>query len=126
MEEAKLDVQQQEVVGADETGFNQGNIDGGNPKQQQAWLWVAVIPLVTFFEIALTIGFFSVIAVELLHLTYLHRHQPHANAIELLNPLQLQVLRVSIAGTRNFLADTYALSTYPSSSLSSTLTKSDK
>ncbi|MCC5670592.1 hypothetical protein LC653_44195 [Nostoc sp. CHAB 5784] len=27
---------------------------GCNPKQQQAWLWVAVTPLVTFFEIALT------------------------------------------------------------------------
>lgn len=31
-----------------------GNIDGNNPKQRQAWLWVAVTPLVTFFEIALT------------------------------------------------------------------------
>ena len=54
VEKAKLYVQQQSVVGADETGFNQGNIDGCNPKQQQAWLWVAVTPLVTFFEIALT------------------------------------------------------------------------
>jgi transposase len=54
VEEAKLYVQQQSVVGADETSFNQGNIDGCNPKQQQAWLWVAVTPLVTFFEIALT------------------------------------------------------------------------
>lgn len=42
------------VVGADETSFNQGNIDGCNPKQKQAWLWVVVTPLVTFFEIALT------------------------------------------------------------------------
>ncbi|GAX45563.1 transposase, unclassified family protein [Tolypothrix sp. NIES-4075] len=31
-----------------------GNIDGSNPLQHQAWLWVAVTPLVTFFEIALT------------------------------------------------------------------------
>jgi hypothetical protein len=54
VEQAKLYVQQQPVVGADETGFNQGNIDGCNPKQRQAWLWVAVTPLVTFFEIALT------------------------------------------------------------------------
>lgn len=52
--EAKLYVQQQPVVGADETSFNQGNIDSCNPKQRQAWLWVAVTPLVTFFEIALT------------------------------------------------------------------------
>lgn len=41
-------------VGSDETSFNQGNIDGSNPKQRQAWLWVVVTPLVTFFEIALT------------------------------------------------------------------------
>jgi len=54
VDEAKLYIQQQPVVGADETGFNQGNIDGGNPKQRQAWLWVAVTPLVTFFEITLT------------------------------------------------------------------------
>jgi hypothetical protein len=30
------------------------NIDGGNPQNRPAWLWVAVTPLVTFFEIALT------------------------------------------------------------------------
>jgi hypothetical protein len=54
VDEAKLYVQRSNVVGADETGFNQGNIDGCNPKQQQAWLWVAVTPLVTYFEIALT------------------------------------------------------------------------
>lgn len=33
---------------------------------------------------------------------------------------------VSIAGTRNFLADIYALLMYPSSSLSLTLVKSDR
>lgn len=54
MDEAKQYVQRSNVVGADETSFNQGNIDGSNPKQRQAWLWVAVTPLVTFFEIALT------------------------------------------------------------------------
>jgi hypothetical protein len=54
VDEAKLYVQQQPIVGADETGFNQGNIDGCNPQGRQAWLWVAVTPLVTFFEIALT------------------------------------------------------------------------
>lgn len=52
--EAKQYVQQQACVGADETGFHQGNIDGCNPEERQAWLWVAVTPLVTFFEMALT------------------------------------------------------------------------
>ena len=32
------------------------------------------------------------IAVELLQVTYLHRNQPTAPAIEILNPIQLQVL----------------------------------
>ena len=54
VDEAKLYIQNSKVVGADETSFNQGNIDGSNPKQRQAWLWVAVTPLVTFFEITLT------------------------------------------------------------------------
>ena len=39
------------------------------------------------------LGFLSVIAVELLQLTYLHRSQPSTAAIEVLNPLQLQVLK---------------------------------
>lgn len=52
--QAKLYIQQQEIVAADETSFNQANLDGGNPQQRQAWLWVAVTPQVTFFEIALT------------------------------------------------------------------------
>lgn len=42
VDDAKLYVQQQSVVGADETSFNQGNIDGGNPTLSKAWLWVAV------------------------------------------------------------------------------------
>ncbi|MEA5537325.1 IS66 family transposase [Crocosphaera sp. XPORK-15E] len=54
VDEAKLYIQNAEVVGADETSFNQGNIDGSNPSQRKAWLWVAVTPLVTFFEITLT------------------------------------------------------------------------
>lgn len=54
VEEAKQYVQQQPIVGADETSFAQGNIDGGNPKERKAWLWVAVTPLVTLFEIGLT------------------------------------------------------------------------
>jgi hypothetical protein len=39
------------------------------------------------------IGFLSVIAVELLRLTYLHHTQPSAPAIEILNPLQLRILK---------------------------------
>jgi hypothetical protein len=39
------------------------------------------------------IGFLSVIAVELLRLTYLHRTQPLAPAIEILNPLELKILK---------------------------------
>lgn len=54
VDEVKLYVQRSNVVGADETSFNQGNIDGCNPQQRSCWLWVAVTPLVTFFEIALT------------------------------------------------------------------------
>ena len=54
VDEAKLYIQHSMVVGADETSFKQGNIDGLNPKQSQGWLWVAVTPLVAYFEIALT------------------------------------------------------------------------
>ena len=54
VDEAKQYIQQSDVVGADETSFRQGNIDGCNPKENQAWLWVACTPLVTFFQIALT------------------------------------------------------------------------
>lgn len=39
------------------------------------------------------VGFLSVIAMEMLQLTYLHRTQASALAIEILNPLQLQVLK---------------------------------
>ena len=52
--EAKIYIQNAPVVGADETHFNQRNIDGANAKNSQAWLWVAVTPLVTFFQITLT------------------------------------------------------------------------
>lgn len=54
VDEAKQYVHRQPILGADETSFSQGNIDGANPLKRQAWLWVAVTPLVTFFEIALT------------------------------------------------------------------------
>lgn len=39
------------------------------------------------------ISFLSVIAVELLQLTYLHRTQPLAPAIEIFNPLELRILK---------------------------------
>jgi hypothetical protein len=39
------------------------------------------------------LGFLSVIAVELLHVTYLHRTQPNAPALEILNPVQMEVLK---------------------------------
>jgi hypothetical protein len=38
------------------------------------------------------LGFLSVIAVELLHVTYLHRTQPDAPAVEILNSVQMEVL----------------------------------
>jgi hypothetical protein len=39
------------------------------------------------------LGFLSVIAVELLQLTYLHRTQPYAPALEILNSVQMDVLK---------------------------------
>ena len=51
--EAKTYVQNSKIVGADETSFNQGNVDGCNAKNRKAWLWVALTPLVTFFQITL-------------------------------------------------------------------------
>jgi len=54
VEEAKAYVQNSRVVGADETSFAQGNVDGCNEKKSQAWLWVAVTPLVAFFQITLS------------------------------------------------------------------------
>jgi hypothetical protein len=41
------------------------------------------------------LGFLSVIAVELLQVTYLHRTQPNAPAIEILNPVQIEVLKAA-------------------------------
>ena len=47
-------VQQQPVVGADETSWEQGNADGSNATGIKAWLWVGVTPLVTYFQIILS------------------------------------------------------------------------
>jgi hypothetical protein len=52
--EAKNYIQLSEKVCADETGFTQVNGDGKNPTQKKAWLWVAVAPLVTFFQVFLS------------------------------------------------------------------------
>jgi transposase len=54
VEEAKAYIQSAPIVGADETGFAQGNADGQNPHQHRAWLWVAVTELVTFFQVMLS------------------------------------------------------------------------
>ncbi len=54
VDEAKVYVQSAPIVGADETGFKQGNTDGQNPHSKKAWLWVAVTPLVSFFQVLLT------------------------------------------------------------------------
>ncbi len=47
-------VQQQPIIGADETSFAQGNADGNNGLKKKAWLWVAVTPLVSFFQVILS------------------------------------------------------------------------
>jgi transposase len=56
VEEAHKYVQQQPVVNADETGFVQGNADGGNTERRKGWLWVAVTQLVTVFLVQLSRG----------------------------------------------------------------------
>ena len=40
-------------MGADDTGFKQGNSDGKNPEEKKAWLWVVVTPLVSLFQVML-------------------------------------------------------------------------
>lgn len=52
------------------------------------------------------LGFLSVIAVELLQVTYLHRTQPDAPALEILNPIQIEVLK---AGTSKPLPSTFTI-----------------
>ncbi len=54
-------------------------------------------------------GFLSVIAVELLQLTYLHRTQPTAPAIEVLNLLELQVLKAKSPKLPKVLTVSWAL-----------------
>lgn len=52
--EAKSYIQSAPMVNADETGFSQGNTDGKNPLGKRAWLWVAVTPLITYFQVTLS------------------------------------------------------------------------
>jgi len=52
--EVKEWVQKQSVINCDETGFNQQNKDGKNPKDFKAWLWVLVTPLVSVFIVTLS------------------------------------------------------------------------
>jgi len=47
-------VQQQAVVGMDETSLPQGNADGKNAQGKRGWLWVMVTPLVCYFQVALS------------------------------------------------------------------------
>jgi hypothetical protein len=54
VEEAKAYIESAPIVGADETGFKQGNADGYNPDNQRAWLWVAVTSWVSFFQVMLS------------------------------------------------------------------------
>lgn len=47
--EAQIYIQQQPIVGVDETGFRQRNGDGQNVTKTNGWLWVAVTPLIICF-----------------------------------------------------------------------------
>lgn len=54
VEEVKTYIQSAPMVNADETGFSQGNADGKNPMGKKAWLWVALTPLITYFQVTLS------------------------------------------------------------------------
>jgi transposase len=49
-------MQQQPIVGVDETGFRQRNGDGQNESKTSGWLWVAVTPLIVCFQMILGRG----------------------------------------------------------------------
>jgi transposase len=46
-------VQQQPIVGVDETGFKQRNGDGQNAAKTSGWLWVVVTPFIICFQMIL-------------------------------------------------------------------------
>ncbi len=52
--EAQGYIQQQPIVGIDETGFKQRNGDGQNATKTSGWLWVAVTPLIICFQVILS------------------------------------------------------------------------
>jgi transposase len=52
--EAHEYAKKQRVVHSDETGFRQGNGDGGNPEHKRGWLWVLVTPMVVVFQFLLS------------------------------------------------------------------------
>jgi hypothetical protein len=54
VEEAKNYIQSAPMVNADETGFSQGNSDGKNPQGKKAWLWLALTPLISYFQVSLS------------------------------------------------------------------------
>jgi hypothetical protein len=54
VEGAHAYVQQQPVVGVDETSLPQGNGDGKNATGKRGWLWVVVTPLVCYFQVSLS------------------------------------------------------------------------
>jgi transposase len=43
-------------VSIDETGFKQRNGDGQNAAKTSGWLWVAVTPLIIYFQVLLSRG----------------------------------------------------------------------
>ena len=54
MAAAQAYVQQQSVLGMDETRFRQANSDGPNGAQRQGWLWVMTTTWVSYFAIRLS------------------------------------------------------------------------
>lgn len=54
VKEAQEYVQQQPIVGVDETGFKQRNGDGQNAAKTSGWLWVVVTPLIICFQVILS------------------------------------------------------------------------
>ncbi len=59
------------------------------------------------------IGFLSVIAVELLQLTYLHRTHPFVPAIEILNPRQLRIISAKSPKLPKVLTVSWAVQAIP-------------
>jgi hypothetical protein len=55
------------------------------------------------------LGFLSVCAVELLQVTHLHRNQPDAPAVEILSPVQIQVLKARFPNSPNVLTISWAV-----------------